>query len=108
MSERSDAKIEQGTILEYSWGYDQTNVDWFIVTRRTLKIAVLRRIRSEVTESPSGSMQGTSVPSVQVELYGKELRRKVQHSADCGEYLSMDYGNAYVWDGKPVRASWYA
>lgn len=50
-----------GTVLVHSWGYDQTNIDYFQVTatagRRTVEV---RPIAQEKT--PSGDMQGYCVP----------------------------------------------
>lgn len=40
-------KIQVGTILCYSWGYEQTNIDYFQVVDRTKASAKLRKIAAE-------------------------------------------------------------
>lgn len=43
-------KIEPGAILYSSWGYDQTNIDFYMVTRCTAKSAWIVPMSSTMTE----------------------------------------------------------
>jgi hypothetical protein len=44
--------LKEGSILHTSWGYDQTNVEWFQVTRVVSERTVeLREIAAEITET---------------------------------------------------------
>jgi len=49
-----------GDILHTSWGYDQTNVEYFQITEIKGKYAILREIGAESTET--GWLQGRSAP----------------------------------------------
>lgn len=44
------SKIEPGAILYSSWGYDQTNIDFYMVTRTTAKSAWIVPMSSPITE----------------------------------------------------------
>jgi hypothetical protein len=93
-----------GDLLSYSWGYEQTNVDFFEVVGLTAKTVTLREVERRVTEN--GFMCGTSVP-VPGAYRGEPMRKKVGGTPDAPR-VSMDYGSARKWDGKPERCSWYA
>jgi hypothetical protein len=105
-------KYEIGAILEYSWGYDQTNIDYFMVTKRTdspkgATFLTLIPMRSKIVEQ-TGYMQGTSVPS-EPEFDAKPIRRKL-HKWDGTEHgVSIrSYGWCGLWDGKPSHWTAYA
>lgn len=52
-----------GDMFRTSWGYDQTNVEFFEVTEVAGKYVILREIAAERTESgPVGSWQGQCTP----------------------------------------------
>lgn len=54
--------LSVGDILFSSWGYDQTNVDFYEVVRvPSARSAVVRQIKQETTEN-SSSMSGVTVP----------------------------------------------
>lgn len=93
-----------GDVVSYSWGYDQTNVDFFEVVAVTAKTVTVREVKKATTEN--GFMCGSTVP-VPGAYVGEPKRKRV-----CGTpeepRLSMDYGTARKWDGKPERCSWYA
>lgn len=44
------SKIEPGAILYSSWGYDQTNIDFYMVTRTTAKSAWIVPMSSPIVE----------------------------------------------------------
>jgi len=98
--------ISVGDIWTSSWGYDQTNVDFYRVERVTKATVVLQEIGSKL-ESDDGMMSGRVVadPSVQT---GKQLRRKVNGTTDCPHCKIESYSSASPWDGTPQRSSWYA
>ena len=47
-------EIKIGTIFECDWGYDQTNVDFYQVVRRTAKSVWIREINH--TSEPAGPL----------------------------------------------------
>jgi hypothetical protein len=52
--------IEPGAIMVCSWGYDQTNVDYYMVTRVTAKSCWILPMSSHETET--GFMSGRATP----------------------------------------------
>ena len=93
-----------GDILEYSWGYDQTNVDFYQVTRTTDKTIWLCEIKADAEET--GFMCGKTVPRPG-QFVGKELRKKVQFYRQ-GPYVKFPHGYAEKWDGFAKAFSTYA
>lgn len=103
--------FEPGAILECSWGYDQTNVDYYVVIKRTTspKGTVTLTLASLAT-GPSvetGFMAGRCEPGTRVSE--KTFRRKL-HSWDGVEKgVSINsYSWAGLWDGKQSYWTAYA
>lgn len=94
--------LKAGEILTYSWGYDQTQVDCFQVTRTTDKGVYLRPIGSKSTDDAPGPMAGYVVPCRDT-FSGDEFFKRVT----TGNLCMMDHGVASRWDGKPCYVSWY-
>ncbi len=95
-----DAKtLVAGLILYSSWGYDQTNIDFYIVTKVSGTMATLVEI--EAPEKSIDIMFGVKTPTLPVVLTGKEIRRKMR-----GAYVSLNsFSGAYPWDGEPKDVS---
>ena len=104
-------KIQVGDILCASWGYDQTNVDYYVVTKRTPKMVTLQGIGTTIEASDELAMQGSAMPD-RNKPEGKPFRKKAQLDAryDDAEWVQLFSwgGIARIWDGKPQRVSWYA
>ena len=96
--------MKPGTILSYTWGYEQTNADFFQVTRATAKTAWIRPIAQ--TETPDGGfMTGKAKPVIN-RFTGPERRKRIQRYENS-EFLSMDHGVAREYT-RPVSVSHYA
>jgi|TARA_R110002074_G_scaffold35881_2_gene97733 hypothetical protein len=76
-------------VLRSSWGYDQTNIDFFRVTRLIGKTMVeIVEIGSISTQD--GDMQGHSVPDIET-VIGEPMRRKAKGTSvnvDAVRYAS--------------------
>ena len=99
-----------GDILDCSWGYDQTNVDFYQVVGLTPKSVRIRRINSTCKES-SGYMSGQSTPAKPITYSANsQLMTKRFSPADkLGYSVNItSYSSAFLWDGKPKYTSWYA
>lgn len=82
-------KLKAGDVLRCSWGYDQTNIDYYEVTRLLgARMVEIRAIGAESIES--GSMTGECVPRPR-HYIGEPMRKAVS-----------DY------DGQSVRIASYA
>ena len=93
-------KLQVGHILKSSWGYDQTNVDFYQVTGLIGSTMVeLRKVAAVSKET--ASMQGTCVPDVDT-FTGDPIRRR----ADGDGVRIDDVRWASLWNARP--ASWTA
>ena len=101
--------MKKGDILYSSWGYEQTNIDFFEVVKATAKTVTVRKIKSEKTYT--GDMSGTSkpVPGAFVEYSGQsvDIRRKVCNYGGRDFISITNYANAYPCDSKPKVFSTY-
>lgn len=107
---RHDTKV--GDIYVASWGYEQTNVNFYEVTALVGETMVeLREIAGEDVDRPSGPMSGYTKPKPGAFLSprydgddtGLPMRRRV------GAYgIKIDETrHAHKWDGKPTYWSSY-
>ena len=100
--------IKPGTIFHWSWGYDQTQCDYFQVIERKGQMVKIRKIGSSTVPGSEGFMSDRRIAIKDAFLEGKEiLTKKVQFSSRR-PYLSMEYGWCDLWDGSPQYCSWYA
>ena len=102
---KSEVKI--GDILYTSWGYDQTNSEFYKVMKIVgKKYFTIQRLSQETTEK--GFMQGTTIP-IKGEHVGEPFKayvsrgRWLEFSLSAGDVRSLGH-----WSGKPVSVSWYA
>lgn len=101
------SKLEVGTVLVSSWGYDQTNIDFYEVVKRTAKTVEVRPIRRKV--QPKGWCQDIVEP-LPGSFSGEAFRRKIKDFSRDGNDPFIDINSfafAHVWDGKPkLETSW--
>ena len=105
------AQFEPGTIFYVSWGYEQTNINFFRVTKIDAKPSgtwvTFEELQSRTHTYDDGTMTGFKVPGdvlAKVPL----RRRKVRDWSGGPSFLVFrGYGSASLWDGKPLRFSSY-
>lgn len=86
-----------GDILYASWGYDQTNVDFYEVVGITKSGASVK-----VVEIGSKRVSGSEVVAVPgTGTGGKVLTKRVSKSSYGYSIAIESYSSAYLWDGKP-------
>lgn len=96
--------LKVGDILVCSWGYEQTNIDWYEVVRvPSTKSAVIREI-ANATKEETGFMTGSCTPAPG-KYVGEEMTKRVGHG---NSVRIASYSHASPWDGKPERWSSYA
>lgn len=95
--------LKMGDLLFTSWGYDQTNVDFYeVVEVKSKKSVLLRKLKVTITQD--GFMCGKTTP-LKGEYTGNAFLKRVA----AGNRVKIDDGqNAYPWDGKGKSCSWYA
>ena len=100
--------LNVGDILTVTWGYDQTNVDFYQITRRTEKSIWTRPIRAEKTYTQN--MSGTTVP-LKDEFTGDEKRSLIKTWNYAGRQrfsIKIDGRCAGGFDGTPQHFTCYA
>lgn len=100
-----------GAVVVSSWGYEQTNIDFYEVVRVVSpKTVVVRQVAASLTqdEEPGGSsMTGYKVPKLGEFLEG-EPEMQCRARGDRVHAIRRGGHSACLWDGKPQRCSWYA
>lgn len=95
-----DALVKVGDIFASSWGYDQTNVDFYQVVKTTAKTLTLRQIEQKVV-SGQGSPSEKVVPRPNKFLLNKKpMNRRM---SKYGGVKIHDSANAYPWNGNPMH-----
>jgi len=89
---KSEAMINHGVVagdvFRCSWGYDQTNIDYYEVIAVTGKTATVCRIGC--LSEQDGFLQGESVPSLGA-FIGKPFKKLIQkRSVDSEAFLTMN------------------
>lgn len=99
-------KMELGAILVSSWGYEQTNVDFYVVVEMTAKmVKLLPLLKKSRQEDGFQSMAGTTTATKETNFRGEILKKKIQ----TGDYVKIEsYSHAHLWDGRKQYESWYA
>ena len=95
MAAENQDKYEVGKILYSSWGYDQTNIDFYQIVKKTKSMITIQKIAKEYLDTKYESEE--LVKPVKNAFVGKEMKKRV------GAYgVSLNtYANASLWDGKP-------
>lgn len=94
--------IEVGQIMVSSWGYDQTNVDFYEVIAVRGAVIDLQPIKSE--KHYTGDMTGKATPK-RGEPAGDVLKSKRPRR---GYVRLTSYSSAGLWDGRPMSFTEYA
>jgi hypothetical protein len=107
MQSAVENKVKLGDIFCSTWGYEQTNVDFFIVVKLTDKTVWLHPIGSQTVENCG--WESNYVKPDPVHLKGEVIRRKLQQSKH-GVFVSI---NSFAWaklvdkDHKTLQTSYY-
>lgn len=96
-----------GDILYSSWGYEQTNIDFYQVIEVKGKSIVIREIGASYKET--GYMSGDKSALKDHFLKdSKPMLKRVKKSKD-GYYVTIaSYADAWLWDGKEKGSTSYA
>lgn len=97
-------KIQAGTILYSSWGYEQTNIDFFKVLSRKGKTVTMRKIGSKVESYNDHHMSGRKVADETV-TEGEVMTKRINK---FGNITLNSFAFCGVWDGRPLSFSEYA
>lgn len=98
-------------VLVCSWGWEQTNVDFYKVTKSVGKNTV-ELVRIKAVSDPNGqearfSMQDRAIADPKTEI-GAPFRARVNMGSGSPCITLGHREFAYPWDGKATHRSWYA
>jgi len=117
-----------GDVLHHSWGYDQTNCDFYQVVEVKKASVVLRKIGAETVPGSEGFMSESIMPTKDAFVI-QGCQALTKHDSDITPdnptitkrvsfYVNPDdtlryfiptpYGWCDLWKGKPEYSSWYA
>ena len=97
--------MKKGDILVSSWGYEQTNIDFYEVVNATEKTVTLIELASR--RESEGYMRYKAMP-IPGCGQGKPFRRRI---LDCCDVLACkinSYAIARLWDGTPGAGTSHA
>lgn len=100
-----------GDIIVNSWGYEQTNIEFYKVTRITKRTIYVREIPKKEAENEwRGAMCSHVIP--EPEFFLKDSQEFPLRVNAMGDNTSLSNGKSYMyfhkWDGRPKYCSWYA
>lgn len=109
----ADYKIQMkvGNILVCSWGYEQTNIDFYIVQDIKGKFAVIQKIGQAHFTEDQAYMQDDVLPD-RSKLVGKPMRKKIclnvygDRVSECIKLSSFQH--LKLWDCQVMHATYYA
>lgn len=99
---------DEGKVVENSWGWEQTNIEYYLITKRTKTQVTLVQIGKRNVET-TGFMQGRCEPDIN-NVVGEPFRRKVCKNK-AGKEIGVavnSYGWGNLWNGQPSQWTSYA
>lgn len=99
-------KVAVGDIFRSSWGYEQTNIDFYVITKVTAKSVVARPIGATKTYDENCYLSGTIVPDLTV-IGETEKTYRLNFTNDAVFFKPMSFSTAWKWDGEPEHFSEY-
>ena len=100
---RAPHSLNIGDILSSSWGWEQTNVDFYqVISLPSPFFVEIRKIASELENE--NRLQGKASP-IKDKFTSEAFRKR----PDADNVIRMSsYSYARPWSGKPMHVSWYA
>lgn len=96
------ASINEGTILYSSWGYEQTNINFYLVLSRKNSVITLQEIGKNKTYE--GRDYGTCTPNVDFKM-GEPFQKRITKHASI---KINEVEDATKYDGSKLHwSSWY-
>ena len=98
-----------GDILYHSWGWEQTNIDYYQIVKVTKASVVLREIAQdkEYTHDMSGMCSPVPNEFISTETITKRIKIVIDSNYNPQFYVSMKSGWCEKWDGVAKGFSCY-
>ena len=94
--------LQPGVVMYSTWGYEQTNVDFYIITGRKGDFITLQEIGKTITADDRYNDRGQCLPNPEAKI-GEPFKRKVKF----GGCSIKSYSWASIYDGRPISWSSY-
>jgi len=97
--------VKVNDIFYTSWGYDQTNIDFYMVVevlKSSVKVVSIGEDRTY-----TGNMQGTCVPNLNHRCE-KILTKRINVINNKPSFKVASYAHAYPWNGQPMNFTEWA
>src|SRR5207245_2848035 len=98
--------LKVGDILSTCWGYDQTNVEFYAVTRVSGRRTWIREIAADYEQT--GFMSGKTWPSMPIRFVGEETMHIAQGQGTSGAGIKIQHHYAHLETGREHYTSSYA
>jgi hypothetical protein len=93
--------ISVGDIFVSSWGYNQTNIDFYEVVRKMKTMAAFRKIAKKVVGGQGQASE--KVMPMPGKFTGPAIRKKVKAGWKGDAWIDLtSYSGASLWDGRPA------
>jgi len=106
--------FKEGDIFCYSWGYEQTNVNFYQVVGVKSKSVILREIACKSVNDDAQGLELQSMADYVIPVKdnftnnSEEFIKVVKWFPNGIVYLRFDHSIATKWDGQKCYRSWYA
>ncbi len=87
--EKMKEEIQVGTLLHGSWGYDQTNCEFYQVISKKGCFVIIREICGKTVKDSEGFMCENLVPAKDSFTDAEPMRKKITHRGISMEYFSL-------------------
>lgn len=96
----------EGAVLVCSWGYEQTNVDFYVIVKKTPHTVQMLPLKAITT--PTGDMTGESVANMTNDAIIHK-HDPTRHKINDSNWIRIEsYSSASLWTGKKMYTSSYA
>lgn len=103
-----------GDIVYNSWGYDQTNIDYYQVVKASARSVTMRTISASLSESDGCAPMSGHVTPDRDHFTGQPFTKTLQiyghyGNEDMTVYIPARHGSISKWaEGSKQYCSWYA
>lgn len=105
----TNAGLKVGQVFVSSWGYDQTQVNYYeVVALVGAASAKVRPVKCEALEGSEGSMSQKVMPSAEADRFSGEAFIAKVSGGSLRSSKIAGRGGASAWEGAPNYNSWYA
>lgn len=100
--------MKKGEILVSLWGYDQTNVDFYLIVDTTPKSVKIVKVGENIKPSGHQPLSEYVTPNVN-DIRSDVMTKKVKVFRSSGkQYIGINsYAIAEVWNGEPQLQTHY-